>query len=202
MPVFSFTAPHITPEEEQKERDSLTEEMREELKHDLYGDGVVHDAEEGEEEDELKEEERRLTTALNELDVILEETPAAHKKDYLDAQTRAPHLVDTEANPRKFLRCENYHAEAAATRMLFYWKMRRKLFGDDRAFLPLTLNTPTNNGALRDDVEIVQAGLLAIHPPDEKGRGVLFFDRIRAIPPLAERDAAVSIICLLLIWDG
>jgi hypothetical protein len=71
--------------------------------------------------------------------------------------------------------------------MLLYWKTRRKLFGEDRAFLPLTLS-----GALREDLEIIESGILAILPNDAKGRGVLFLDRIRAVPPLATRDAVVS----------
>lgn len=73
--------------------------------------------------------------------------------------------------------------------------MRRKLFGEERAFLPLTLK-----GALAEESELIENGIFAILPKDQKGRGVLFFDRIRATPTLAHRDAIVSIVvfgCLL-----
>ena len=77
--------------------------------------------------------------------------------------------------------------------MLAYWKIRRKFFGEERAFLPLTMT-----GALAQDVEVIEAGIYAILPKDQKGRrGVLFLDRIRAIPPLAPREAVVSIIVIL-----
>jgi hypothetical protein len=71
--------------------------------------------------------------------------------------------------------------------MLLYWKTRRKFFGEERAFLPLTLG-----GALAQDAEVIETGIFAILRNDQKGRGVLFFDRIRAIPPLAPREAVVS----------
>jgi hypothetical protein len=76
--------------------------------------------------------------------------------------------------------------------MLAYWKTRRKFFGEERAFLPLTMT-----GALAQDVEVIAAGIYQILPKDQKGRGVLFLDRIRAIPPLASREAVVSIMVVL-----
>ena len=66
--------------------------------------------------------------------------------------------------------------------------MRRKIFGEERAFLPLTLM-----GAMAEDIEILETGIFSILPKDKKGRGVLVFDRIRAIPPLATRDSVVRI---------
>jgi hypothetical protein len=51
---------------------------------------------------------------------------------------------------------------------------------------------------LAQDVEVIEAGIYQILPKDQKGRGVLFFDRIRAIPPLASsREAVVSIMVVL-----
>jgi hypothetical protein len=45
--------------------------------------------------------------------------------------------------------------------MLAYWKIRRKFFGEERAFLPLTMT-----GALAQDVEVIEAGIYAILPKD------------------------------------
>lgn len=47
-------------------------------------------------------------------------------------------------------------------------------------------------GAMAEDRKLFESGLVAVHPKDDKGRVVLFFDRIRAIKPLASRDEAVS----------
>jgi len=48
------------------------------------------------------------------------------------------------------------------------------------------------SGAMDEDRELFESGLVAIHPKDDFGRVVLFVDRIRAILPLATRDATVS----------
>jgi hypothetical protein len=100
MPVFSFTAPHITPEEEKAELDSLTPEIRQELQNDLFGL----------EEDVTEETDELIALKLKELEQVIEQTPASFKTDYLNAQERAPHLVETEASPLKFLRCDKYNA--------------------------------------------------------------------------------------------
>mmetsp|Transcript_13731 Transcript_13731/g.23835 ORF Transcript_13731/g.23835 Transcript_13731/m.23835 type:complete len:187 (+) Transcript_13731:185-745(+) len=179
MPVFSFTAPHITPEEEERERSTLSEEMKMELHDDLYGHR--HDL-------ELLETDQLVGGKLAEFERELSQIPAPLLKDYKEAMERAPELVQTESNPLKFLRCEKYDAAKAARRMSMYWKTRRKCFGDDRAFLPMKLH-----GAMKDDICVVESAIVSILPNDMNGRGVLFFDRIRAIPPMADRDAVVSI---------
>jgi hypothetical protein len=101
MPVFSFTAPHLTPEEEKAERDSLTPETRQEVQNDMFGLEI---------EDGTEETDKLVAIKLKELEQAIEKTPASCKADYLDAQERAPHLVKTEASPLKFLRCEHYNA--------------------------------------------------------------------------------------------
>jgi hypothetical protein len=103
MPVFSFTAPHITPEEEKRERESLTDEIRKQLERDLYGDddddGVGIDDNGGSGVD---------SKWLQEMETIIGQTPKSRKKDYLDAKERVPELIETEANPIQFLRCEKF----------------------------------------------------------------------------------------------
>jgi hypothetical protein len=78
--------------------------------------------------------------------------------------------------------------QAAAKRLAYYWKIRRKLFGPHRAYLPMTLD---HNGALADDRKLLDSGFLSVHPNDERGRTVLAIDRIKVVPPFATRDAAV-----------
>ena len=76
--------------------------------------------------------------------------------------------------------------------MVAYWKMRRKVFGDEKAFLPMVMA-----GALREEgLIIVQKDIVGVLPNDEHGRGVLYYDRIRAVPPLASRNGVVGDRCL------
>jgi hypothetical protein len=75
--------------------------------------------------------------------------------------------------------------------MVAYWKMRRKIFGDEKAFLPMAMA-----GALREeDLIIVEKDIVGVLPNDEHKRGVLYYDRIRAVPPLASRDGVVGHTC-------
>jgi len=74
-----------------------------------------------------------------------------------------------------FVRRDNYNVHAAACRLVKYWKIRHEFFGDERAFLPLI---QTGRGALtRDDVVVLNCGVLALLPNDQNGRGVLMKDR-------------------------
>lgn len=102
MPVFSFTAPHITSEEERQERESLSESKRQELLDDLYGV-----------ETSIDETPELIETKLRELEEEMDALDIQRKTDYLDAKARAPHLVDTEASPLKFLRCEKFNAKVS-----------------------------------------------------------------------------------------
>lgn len=213
MPAFSFTAPHVTPEQEREEEASLSDEMRRKIHNDLYGfEQVQHP----------NPKEGRPGTAdesLVGLYEAIEMLPMQQKKEYMEALKQAPNLVQTESDPIMFLRCENFNYEvrvfiyayvvhpastkispthtmkhmiyfrsqAAAARLVYYWKIRRKFFGEHRAYLPMTLS-----GALAEDRSLFETGFLAIHPKDARGRNVLFIDRIRAVPPLASRNASVS----------
>jgi hypothetical protein len=70
--------------------------------------------------------------------------PMEQKQAYLEAMEKAPHLVVTETDPTQFVRVCEYNIRAAAQRLCVYWKERKEIFGDERAFLPLTI---TGNGA-------------------------------------------------------
>ena len=44
----------------------------------------------------------------------------------------------------------------------------------------------------------MESGILVILPNDERGRGVLCMDRIRAVPPIAPRDAVLRVLFYLI----
>lgn len=61
------------------------------------------------------------------------------KQAYLEALERCPGVVETESNPLFFLRATNFDPEKAARKCVQNWQARKRIFGDDRAFLPMKL---------------------------------------------------------------
>ena len=115
--------------------------------------------------------------------VAIEETlktlPDEDKAAYVEALNKCPHLVQSESDTLRFARVENYNAFAAARRLVGYWKLRKVLFGDQRAFLPMT---QTGHGALtRDDIVILSCGCVALGRKDSAGRGVVIGDRTKLL---------------------
>jgi hypothetical protein len=98
---------------------------------------------------------------------------------------------------RRFI-CNPFYVQAAARRVAHYWKCRRDIFGD-RAFLPMTLA-----GAMAEDLETLEKGLVSVPPPDQHGRGVIFWHRTRMNRIVASRSSIVSYPPLtpdpLLLW--
>lgn len=99
MPVFSFTAPLISPEDEKREQESLSPETRKEIQDQIYG---------RENNSIFEETSELLTEKLLQFHQALDKIP--DKRDYVDALRQAPFLVETESNPIKFLRCEQFNA--------------------------------------------------------------------------------------------
>jgi len=112
--------------------------------------------------------------ALEKLGKVFSRIPLSERLDLAEATRQAPTLVQNESNPCNFLWCENYNSEAAARRLIKYWKTRRELFGS-RAFLPLTTASPY--GALsEEDLAAIDSGFLLQLPKTGDGQAVLFFD--------------------------
>eukprot|EP00977_Amphora_coffeiformis_P002107 scaffold407_cov168-Amphora_coffeaeformis.AAC.3 len=183
MSAFSFTAPYISPEQEQEEFSSFPEETRAEILSDLYGSGT--DWETSQEEDDRRAASVDEASSLQLLQEAVESLPVHEKAAYLEALERAPQLVAIESPGKSFLRVARFDPWAAASRLVGYWKFRKELFGLDRAFLPMTLE-----GAMREDRHIFVLGGCALLPCDTAGRSVIFFNRIactRAVAPHCSR---------------
>jgi len=93
------------------------------------------------------------------------EMPMSEKAAYLEAQEKAPEVVQEETPPLKFLRFCNFDTWKATKRITTYWRERKELF-QDRAFLPLTLNTFQQGGSALNEGDILtlQAGYPAMLP--------------------------------------
>jgi hypothetical protein len=157
MSAITFTAPTITPEDELDELEALTEEERNIIHEDLHGSS----------EHEVTETDELLKNRMRLLHEALEAIPVEEKIAYLGALERAPHLVERESKGIVFLRFEKYDAGAAACRLVAYWELRKKCFGPDRAFLPMT-----QSAAMAEDMEVLRKGIATISPNDKHGRPV------------------------------
>jgi hypothetical protein len=167
MSAFTFTAPTITLQDEMEEREALTEEERNIIHEDLHGS-----------EQEATETDELLKNGMLLLHEALEAIPEEEKIAYLEALERAPQLVERESKGIIFLRFERYDAWAAACRLVAYWALRKKCFGPERAFLPMT-----QSAAMAEDTEVLRKGIATISPDDKHGRPVFHWDRIRATGP-------------------
>jgi hypothetical protein len=168
MPVFSFTAPAISEEEEKAEREALSVEERKQVHDDLFGTE--------DKDDDVPETTEMLENCLNLFREALEQIPDNSKQEYLEAMERAPEVVRQETDPVAFLRSQHYDAWSAAARLVAYWEIRKQIFGPDRFVLPMTLD-----GAMADSAEAFSKGTIMILPDDRKGRAVVYCDRIRAV---------------------
>ncbi len=126
-------------------------------------------------------ERNKATTerALYHMQLVLDTIPLMEKMEYAVALHMAPHLVQLESDPTRFLRYTNWDAHAAAHKLVAYWKRRVAIFGQDRAYLPLTLWTisaestcSNNHGGIasalsKDDVTLIEGGFIAYaaYPP-------------------------------------
>jgi hypothetical protein len=103
MSGFSFAAPQISQEDEQRERDLLSEEERQKIQNDLYGLSV-----------DLKDEtEEMRQSAPRLMQRALVEIPVEEKSEYLEALERCPELVAQETPPLPFMRCDHYDANVS-----------------------------------------------------------------------------------------
>jgi hypothetical protein len=175
MSAFSFSAPIVTPDDEQAEREALPEEERQRIRKEVYGV-----------EDEMEETDTMVEKAVLLLQEALQEIPDAQKQTYLEALECAPLLVERESDPIRFLRCEKYDAGVAAHRLVSYWEVRKKIFGPDRAFLPMT-----QNGAMAEDMVYSEKAFSTMLPDDDHGRPVACCDRIRSTAAVAPRASVL-----------
>ena len=168
MSVLS-NAPIITEEEERAEREALTEEENRQLQQDVYG---LLAGESSQFQGKTASDVEQAVAALK---VRIESMPERVTREYNRALSVAPDVVAQESAPLSFLRCEEFNIEAAATRLVTYWKLRCQAFANDeeRAFLPLRLND-----SLRDDFQVLENAIFLILPKDLHGRQVLFMNLV------------------------
>ena len=162
-------------------------------------------------QDEQEVEESSLHIPLNDICAQLPDVVRFHVHDaiqsvgclppqdtaaYRQAMESNPEVVRTESDPLHFVRYCKYDLWAGATRLCLYWKERVRLFGLERAFLPLTLS---GLGALDEqDCLAVHCGSTCILPPSARtGKSCLITDRRKWLPQLT---TANKLRCLFYIF--
>jgi hypothetical protein len=115
--------------------------------------------------------------AKSQLEQAVRNISEDEKASYLEAVRVAPHLVETESDPIRFLRVDNWDPSKAASRLCMYWKERTQIFGE-RAFL--SLRDCSGSGALDEAaVKILEKGAAVQLPDDAKGSPVFLSDPSR-----------------------
>jgi hypothetical protein len=101
------------------------------------------------------------------IDVAIQVIPNHEKAAYLEAMERCPWLVACEPGPMRFIRYHKFNIWEAARCFVKFWEVRKEVFGNDRAFLPMH---QTGNGALSDyDLELFSTGFFSILPNNDSG---------------------------------
>jgi hypothetical protein len=212
MTSFSITAPRFTEKDNAREMQELSHEERDAIEDDLYG---ISSFEPFPETAELK------ANAIQQLDEAIALVSDAEKVHYLKALKTCPQLVRLESDPILFLRAESFNTwvsaclkpfsanksvarfllipdlcvKAAAERLIKYWSMRCKIFGET-AFLPIVA---TGHGALsRAATAMLSEHYCLPLKEDSKGRAVVYYDRSRLKNSTEFRNAIVSLDCI--IW--
>jgi len=169
---FSCTAPIYSKEDEERDYANLSPEQKGDILDDAYGRNAEAIA--GLNERIITQQE------LDAFDEALENLPAEDNAEAAIAAKTVicPELVERETNPSLFLRRENYNPQKAAKRFATYWNFRVDVFGNERAFLPISLD---EGGAYHDDEEVVRMMRESptyryILPNDAHGRSVIFIE--------------------------
>mmetsp|Transcript_20944 Transcript_20944/g.45673 ORF Transcript_20944/g.45673 Transcript_20944/m.45673 type:complete len:317 (+) Transcript_20944:15-965(+) len=152
----------FTEADEKKEQSEMTNKEKADVIAEIYGQ--VHP---NETPDLVSESLKGLTEEIDGM-------PAEKRVNWEKAKERCPELTG-DRHKLMFLRCEVFNVGLAALRLLKYWDKRVELFGEDKAFLPLTLD-----GALRDDEVALEMSLMqSTEATDEAGRRIVLGDPSR-----------------------
>uniref|UniRef100_A0A7S2KWX8 CRAL-TRIO domain-containing protein n=1 Tax=Leptocylindrus danicus TaxID=163516 RepID=A0A7S2KWX8_9STRA len=121
----------------------------------------------------------KVADALRRLDEHLLQFGTTEDRAAFDLACQQNSSVVSSSHKLMFLRCELFNVDLAAKRLCNYWTARLVLFGEEKAFQELKLET-----AMKDDMIAIELGIVKVLPnPDEEGRTICFFD-----PSLQNRE--------------
>ena len=132
----------------------------------------------------LQQQSIEDTSALLLLRAELLRIPPHHKRSYTEAVQRCPDQIDQQVQ-LAYLRRDGYDAHAAAGRIVRYWENRLAVFGQDRCYLPMTLDGAAGDVADDMGAEGLPFSTAVLPDRDTFGRVVVY---VRA-SPLGRTDA-------------
>jgi hypothetical protein len=125
-------------------------------------------------ENELTEEDKERTRSLPQ--EAIEAFESYKNSVYLEACSKG--IVESESDPKCFLRLARYDPWHAATVLIDFWEQRVSLFGWDRAFRKFF--DLSGDGCLnQDDIDVLKSGFYCDIPADKFGHSVVVVDRRR-----------------------
>jgi len=128
--------------------------------------------------DENKQEDRH--TQL--LEEAIQWLPEGQATAYWNAKRKCPELV--HAKIPTYLHYHKHNVWEAAKQVCSYWTERFRLFGEDRACLPLSMQTNSDPSSPVSALsascqELIRLGAIAVLPGHSDGRKVILLDRMR-----------------------
>jgi hypothetical protein len=129
-----------------------------------------------------------IAAKLGELEEELSQLSDEDSQGWTQAKAKcSPDLINDDFK-LMFLRCEVFNADLAAKRIGKYWNKRISVFGQDKAFLPMTLD-----GALKDDHISLGVGFarLVVPAKDPAGRSIIFADPSKLDSTKYDRESMV-----------
>jgi hypothetical protein len=125
----------------------------------------------------------------------MEWLPQELKAAYLEAADKCPQMITSESDPYLFLQQSNWDCTQAATLLATNWKIRLELFGEERAFLPLS--DLSGQGSLtEEDIKVLASGFIVFLPSDAQRRTVLFVNAQRH----GRRNDILPFRCFFYMW--
>ena len=162
--------PAFTAEEEKREIESLSFAEQARVQSDLVGLTSLLESLQPPSQQE-SQSTKISNDAITSLEAQLHRLPRSDTEAYYAAAERCP---DQISHKRKMIFLEANHNDvaAAAANLAEYWKVRVEVFGNEKAYLPMTLA-----GAMKDEkINLATRCVWQLLPrADTAGRPVLFF---------------------------
>jgi len=98
-------------------------------------------------------------TNRDELEAIGETLP--YKDAYRTAKLEAPAVFRAELDPKRYIRRYGGNIKLAAQSLVAYWRTRVELFGQQRAFLPMSLVTTDEIGNTSSALSVIETTMIA-----------------------------------------
>ena len=114
-------------------------------------------------------------------EALTEHFSLEEQQPYLNIKQMAPHLIELESSPEKYLIASEWNYWQAAKNFLAYWQKRQQVFGPERFCKPLRLN----EGSALDPliIEAFVSGVwMVAEKPDRYQRTVIILDRNKFTP--------------------